>query len=84
MIATMWTTVKTVENCTCARDKCYLVQNLETDFYTEGNALRIQGQPILYAQYEYAFFNNLKMVPELATGKIREKGAVCAQWNRRK
>lgn len=43
MIATMWTTVKTVENCTCARDKCYLVQNLETDFYTEGNALRIQA-----------------------------------------
>lgn len=40
MIATMWTTVKTVEDYPYAEKKYYLVQNLETDFYKEGDPLR--------------------------------------------
>lgn len=43
MVATMWSTVKIVEQCVYAEDKCYLVQNYETDFYQEGDPLRIQA-----------------------------------------
>lgn len=41
MIATMWTTVNVVDHCAYAEDKCYLVQNYETDFYREGDPLRV-------------------------------------------
>ena len=43
MIATMWTTVEIVENYVGAKEKAYLVQNWETDFYKEGNPLRIRA-----------------------------------------
>lgn len=43
MIATMWTTVKVIEEYPNAIRKCYLVQNFETDFYKVGNPLRIEA-----------------------------------------
>lgn len=43
MIATMWTTVKFVEEYPNAANKYYLVQNFETDFYREGDPIRIEA-----------------------------------------
>lgn len=40
-IATMWTTVDFIEKYPNIKNKCYLVQNYETDFYKNGNYLRI-------------------------------------------
>lgn len=42
-IATMWTTLPFVENYANISRKCYLVQNYETDFYGEGDPLRIEA-----------------------------------------
>lgn len=43
MIATMWTTVKVVEEYPYAVNKYYLVQNYEAGFYKETDSLRIQA-----------------------------------------
>lgn len=43
MIATMWTTVEKIESYARARNKYYLVQNFETDFYEENHPLRKQA-----------------------------------------
>lgn len=42
-VATMWTTVAFVEQYPDIGRRCYLVQNFETDFYSEGNPLRIEA-----------------------------------------
>ena len=42
-VATMWTTLPFVECYPNINRRCYLVQNYETDFYEEGNPLRIQA-----------------------------------------
>lgn len=40
-VATMWTTVQFLENYSNIKERYYLVQNFETDFYTPGDSNRI-------------------------------------------
>lgn len=56
MTATMWTTVPVVESYSRAEEKYYLVQNWETDFYPEGDPLRIR------ANQSYMPGNNMKFM----------------------
>lgn len=42
-VATMWTTLPIVERYPNMGRRCYLVQNYETDFYEEGDPLRVQA-----------------------------------------
>ena len=42
-VATMWTTVKFLEDYCNINRRCYLVQNYETGFYEEDNPLRMQA-----------------------------------------
>lgn len=55
-IATMWTTVPFVEQYSNIDKRCYLVQNYETDFYEEGNPLRVQ------ANRTYMPFNHVRFL----------------------
>lgn len=42
-VATMWTTLPFVEKYPNITRRCYLVQNYETDFYSEGDPLRMEA-----------------------------------------
>ena len=42
-VATMWTTVDFIEKYPNIKRRCYLVQNYETDFYKQGDPLRIEA-----------------------------------------
>ena len=55
-IATMWTTVPFVEQYSNIDKRCYLVQNYETDFYEEGDPLRVQ------ANRTYMPFNHVRFL----------------------
>lgn len=43
VVATMWSTVKFLEKYTNIKQRYYLVQNFETNFYTYNDALRIEA-----------------------------------------
>lgn len=55
VVATMWTTVKFLEEYANIEKRFYLVQNYETDFYRPGEVLRIRANqsyhPIVPIQY---------------------------------
>lgn len=55
-IATMWVTVEFLENYGRAKEKYYLIQNYETDFYEPGIFLRPQ------ANSTYSLVNDVKYV----------------------
>ncbi|WP_379135462.1 glycosyltransferase [Paenibacillus sp. sgz500958] len=55
-VATLWTTTAFLDNYTKIRDRYYLVQNYETDFYEAGNYSR-RG-----ANSTYNSFNNMKYI----------------------
>ena len=57
MIATMWTTVKVVEEYPYAVNKYYLVQNYEAGFYEETDPLRIR------ANQSYRPSTDVKFIP---------------------
>lgn len=56
LVATMWTTVKFVEEYANVNDRYYLVQNFETDFYEAGNKNR------MLANATYSPKNNIKFL----------------------
>lgn len=55
-VATLWTTTSFLNNYPKIKDKYYLVQNYETDFYEPGNYSRI------LANLTYTSYNNLKYI----------------------
>ncbi len=56
LVATMWTTVKFVEEYVNVNERYYLVQNFETEFYEVGNRYRIE------ANATYSPKNNVKFI----------------------
>lgn len=55
-VATLWTTTSFLNNYPKIKDKYYLVQNYETDFYEPGNYSRI------LANLTYTSFNNMNYI----------------------
>lgn len=53
-VATMWTTMAFVDSYINIKNRCYLVQNYESNFYEEGNRLRIE------ANKSYCPYHNVK------------------------
>lgn len=54
-VATMWTTLPFVEQYPNMNKRCYLVQNYETDFYEEGDPLRVRANRT-YMPYNHVKF----------------------------
>ena len=55
-VATLWSTLDFINNYPKIRDKYYLVQNFETDFYEPGHIFRV------WANLTYNSFNSVKYI----------------------
>lgn len=55
-VATMWTTVPAVAQCSTAKRKSYLVQNFETDFYSLENPLYVAANKTYSSHITMEFF----------------------------
>lgn len=55
-VATMWTTLSIVEKCDLAKRKSYLVQNFETDFYSEENRFYVEANRTYSPHTNIEFF----------------------------
>lgn len=55
-IATMWTTMAFVDSYANIKNRCYLVQNYESNFYEEGNRLRLEANRSYCPYHQVKFY----------------------------
>ena len=55
-IATMWTTLAFVDSYVNIKNRCYLVQNYESNFYEEGNQLRLEANKSYCPYHQVKFY----------------------------
>lgn len=63
-VATMWSTVKFLEEYTNIKERYYLVQNFETNFYEPGDPLRIEANQKYSPKVEVQFLTISKWCQE--------------------
>ena len=75
-VATMWTTVAFLENYSNIGQRYYLVQNFETDFYENGNPLRVRANQ----SYSPKVPVNFITISKWCEGWLKEKYGQKAQY----
>lgn len=75
-VATMWSTVQFLEVYPNIRERYYLVQNFETDFYTPGNMLRIQANQSYSPSHPIHFITISKWCQDWLWNDYEQKSAL--------